>query len=179
MFMYTLEHKVSLSYRTTWWMFTKLDRDEVLIVTHLCIGFSANSFQGWIQGRAICQKYVNKGFPFQRTSSSDRKATATNRIYGSDLKAYGKKRYYFWFHSEVKFLTRLWCPFGLSHFGVFYCNFYRFVRKKVLYLHSFLCIVHVYKWENAYKRFIICQKNFNEFFKCIYFSEGRVRGGGH
>ena len=25
----------SLSYRTTWWMFTKLDRDEVLIITHL------------------------------------------------------------------------------------------------------------------------------------------------
>ena len=43
MFMYTLEHIISLSYRTTLWMFTKLDRDEVLIVTHLCIGFSANS----------------------------------------------------------------------------------------------------------------------------------------
>ena len=38
------------------WMFTKLDRDEVLIVTHLCIGFSANSTQERIQGRAICQK---------------------------------------------------------------------------------------------------------------------------
>ena len=56
MFMYTLEHIISLSYRTTLWMFTKLDRDEVLIVTHLCIGFSANSTQGRIQGRAICQK---------------------------------------------------------------------------------------------------------------------------
>ena len=27
-------------------MFTKLDRDEVLIITHLFIGFSANSTQG-------------------------------------------------------------------------------------------------------------------------------------
>ena len=26
---------------------------------------------------------------------------------------------YFWFHSEVKFLTRFWRLFGLSHFGVF------------------------------------------------------------
>ena len=50
MFMYTLEHIISLSYRTTLWMFTKLDRDEVLIVTHLCIEFSAKSTQGRIQG---------------------------------------------------------------------------------------------------------------------------------
>ena len=46
MSMYTFEHIISLSYRTTLWIFTKLDRDEVLIVTHLCIGFSANSTQG-------------------------------------------------------------------------------------------------------------------------------------
>ena len=32
MHVYTLEHIISLSYRTTLWMFTKLDRDEVLIV---------------------------------------------------------------------------------------------------------------------------------------------------
>ena len=47
---HVLEHIVSLSYRTTWWMFTKLDRDEVLIITHLFIGFSANSNQRRIQG---------------------------------------------------------------------------------------------------------------------------------
>ena len=47
---------ISLSYRTTLWVFTKLDRDEVLIVRHLCIGFLANSTQGRIQGRGICQK---------------------------------------------------------------------------------------------------------------------------
>ena len=28
-------------------------------------------------------------------------------LYGSDLKAYGKKRYYFWFHSKVNFFKRL------------------------------------------------------------------------
>ena len=50
MHVYVLEHIISLSYRTTWWMFTKLDRDEVLIITHLFIGFLANSSQGRIQG---------------------------------------------------------------------------------------------------------------------------------
>ena len=51
MHVYVLEHIISLSYRTTWWMFTKLDRDEVPIITHLFIGFSANSTQGRIRGR--------------------------------------------------------------------------------------------------------------------------------
>ena len=47
------------------------------------------------------------GGPLLReTSSSDRKATGTNRMHSSDLEACGKKCCYFWFHSEVKFLTR-------------------------------------------------------------------------
>ena len=50
MHVYEWEHIVSLYYRTTRWMFTKLDRDEVLIIRHLFIGFSANSTQGRIQG---------------------------------------------------------------------------------------------------------------------------------
>ena len=33
------------------------------------------------------------------------KATATNRIHSIYLEAFGKKCCYFWFHSEVKFLT--------------------------------------------------------------------------
>ena len=52
MHVYVWEHIVSLYYRTTWWIFTKLGRDEVLMVQHLCLGFSANSAQGWIQGGA-------------------------------------------------------------------------------------------------------------------------------
>ena len=42
---YELEHIVSLSYRTAWWMFTKFGTDEVLMVPHmtLCLCFSANS----------------------------------------------------------------------------------------------------------------------------------------
>ena len=48
----------------------------------------------------------SRGPLFQRTSSSDRKATATNQMHSSHLEAFGKKCCYFWFHSEVKFLTR-------------------------------------------------------------------------
>ena len=48
----------------------------------------------------------SRGPLLQETSSSDRKATATNRMDSNDLEACGKKCCYFWFHSEVKFLTR-------------------------------------------------------------------------
>ena len=51
------------------------------------------------------QKYVNEGSLLQRTSSSAWKATAIKPMHGSDLKAYGKKRCYYGFHSEVKYLT--------------------------------------------------------------------------
>ena len=52
-------------------------------------------------------KNRSQGGPvLQETSSSDRKATATNRMHSSDLETCGKKCCYFWFHSEVKFLTR-------------------------------------------------------------------------
>ena len=49
----------------------------------------------------------SRGGPLlQRTSPSDQKATATNRMHSSDLEAFGKKCCCFWLHSEVKFLTR-------------------------------------------------------------------------
>ena len=83
---------------------------------HICIDPWAKSAQGWIQCDA---KIGHGGSLLQRTSSSDRKDTATNRMHSSDLEAFGKKYCYFWFHWEVKFLTRFGRPFGLSHFGVF------------------------------------------------------------
>ena len=55
-------------------------------------------------GSRAGQKKVTGGPLLQETSSSDRKATATNRMHSSDLEACGKKCCYFWFHSEVKFL---------------------------------------------------------------------------
>ena len=59
------------------------------------------------RGRSrVGPNYVTGGPLLQRTSSSDWKATATNQMHSSDLEAFGKKCCYFWFHSEVKFLTR-------------------------------------------------------------------------
>ena len=81
----------------------KLGRDEVLMVPYKCCCFSARSAQGRIQGGA---KIGHGGPLLQESSSSDRKATATNRMHRNDLEACGKKCCYFWFHSEVKFLTR-------------------------------------------------------------------------
>ena len=52
MHVYVWEHIVSLYYSTAWWMFTKLGRDEVLMVPYKCCCFSARSPQGQIQGGA-------------------------------------------------------------------------------------------------------------------------------
>ena len=52
MHVYVLEHIVSLCYRTAWWIFTKLGRDEVLMAPHLWLDFSANPAQGLIQSGA-------------------------------------------------------------------------------------------------------------------------------
>ena len=60
MHVYVWEHIVSLSYRTARWMFTKVGKDEVLMVPHKCCCFSARSIQGRIQGRA---KIGNGGSP--------------------------------------------------------------------------------------------------------------------
>ena len=38
MHVYVLEYIVSLSYRTAWWMFTKVGRDEVFMTLHLSLG---------------------------------------------------------------------------------------------------------------------------------------------
>ena len=102
--------------RTAWWILMKLGRDEVLMVPYKCCCFSARSPEGRIQGVA---KIGHGGPLLQETSSSDRKATATNQMLRSDLEACGKKCCYFWFHSKVKFLTRFWRLSGLRHFALF------------------------------------------------------------
>ena len=60
----------------------KLGTDEVLKVPYKCCCVSTRSTQGSIKGRA---KLCHGGPLFQRTSSSDRKATATNQMHSSDL----------------------------------------------------------------------------------------------
>ena len=102
--------------RTAWWILMKLGMHEVLMVPYKCCCISARSAKGRIQGGA---KIGHGGPLLQETSSSDQKATATNRMHSNDLEACGKKSCYFWFHSEVKFVTRFWRLFGLSHFALF------------------------------------------------------------
>ena len=63
----------------------KLGRDEVLIVPYKCCCFLARSAQGRIQGGAKIGHGV-MGCPLlQESSSSDRKATATNRMHSNDI----------------------------------------------------------------------------------------------
>ena len=133
-------HNFNFFSRTAWWILMKLGRDEVLMVPYKCCCFSDRSAKGRIQGGA---KIGHGGPLLQESSSSDRKATATNRMDSNDLEACGKKCCYFWFHSEVKFLTRFWRRFGLSHFCVFYWYFYRFLCSKELYLHLF-CVISLF-----------------------------------
>ena len=70
----------------------KLGKDEVLMVPYECCSFSARTAEGRIQGG---EKIGHGGPLLQETSSSDRKATVTNRINSNDLEAYGKKCCYF------------------------------------------------------------------------------------
>ena len=61
MHVYVLKHKVSLYYRTDWWMFTKIVRDEVLMAPHMHLDVSATSIKGRIQGYA---QNKSPGVPF-------------------------------------------------------------------------------------------------------------------
>ena len=67
---------------------------------HICIDFWSKSVQGWIQDGA---KIGHWGPLLQRTSSSDRKATATNQMHSSDIEALGKKCCYFGFIRKSNF----------------------------------------------------------------------------
>ena len=124
--------------RTAWWILMNLGRDEVLMVPYKCCCFSARSAQGRIQGGA---KIGQRGPLLQETSSSDWKATATNQMDNNHLEACGKKCYYFWFHSEVKFLTRFWRLFGLKSFLRILMQFLYIVDFYAV--KSFICIYFV------------------------------------
>ena len=64
------------------------------MVPYKCCCFSARS-----------AKIFHRVSLLQRTSSSDREATATNQMHSNtcNQEACGKKCSYFWFDSEVKF----------------------------------------------------------------------------
>ena len=96
-------------------------------------------------------------------------------MHNNDLEACGMKFCSVWFHSEVKLLTRFWHLFGLSHFALFQCNFYRFLCGKVFNLHLF-CVISMFVGGRClYKRFK-CLKNFNEF--SMYLFRWRKGEGG-
>ena len=69
--------------------------DEIHVVTYV-------KAKGMIQ----CGAKVGHGGPLLQKTSSDQNATAANWKHINDLAACGKKWYYFWFRSEVFFLTR-------------------------------------------------------------------------
>ena len=116
MHVYVWEHIVSLYYSTAWWMFTKLGRDEVLMVPYKCCCFSARSPQGRIQGGA---KIGHAGSP-----------SSTNFFFR--LEGYSNKpNSWQWSRSMwgvvllllVPFRSQIfdvfWRLFGLSHFALF------------------------------------------------------------
>ena len=142
---YVLEHIVSLNYRIAWWIFTKLGRDKVLMTPLICIDSWAKSVQGWIQGGA---KIGPRGSLLQRTSSSDRKATATYWMHSNDLKHLGRSIIIFGFIGKSNFLRVLdvfldWVI--LMYFNAISIDFCAIKSLSAL----ILCNFHLYKWENA------------------------------
>ena len=81
-------------------------RDEVLMAPLMSSGVTAISTQRLIQGRAEVGYQGGGGSPL-KTSFSERKATATNRMYINDVEACGMKCCYFWFN--YNFFSRVYC----------------------------------------------------------------------
>ena len=114
----------------------KLGRDAVLMVPYKCCCFSARSPQGLIQ----CGAKIGQGGPLlQETSSSDQKATATNRMHSNDLEACGKKCCFFFL---VPCRTLILDFVILAYFNV--------ISVDCVLSALILCNFHVYKWEKAY-----------------------------
>ena len=151
-----------------------LGRDAVLMVPYKCCYLSARSTQRRIQGGAK----IGYGGPLlQETSSSDWKATATNRMHSNDLEACGKKccYRYFWFHSESNFLCVFDVFVDLVIFAYFNAISIQFLCGKLLYLHLF-CEISMFLSGRRIIEKIKCLEIFNEFFMFLF--RWRKRGGG-
>ena len=114
----------------------ELGRDEVLMA-HTCVKvFRPDPPRGGSRGAKIGQR----GSPSSKeTSSSDRKATATNQMDSNDLEACGKKCCYFWFHFKVQILTRSDVFLDLVILAYFNVISIRFMRQSAL--SAFICII--------------------------------------
>ena len=96
-----------MDFDETWWGWSTHGPLQVLL-------FFGQIRPGADPGRG---KNRSRGVPFfKKLLLQTRMATATNQMDSNDLEACGKKCCYFWFHSEVKFLTRFSRLFGLSYF---------------------------------------------------------------
>ena len=121
-----------------------IGRDEVPMIPYMCCCFSTRSAKGWIRDGA---KLGHGGPLLQETSSSDRKATTTNRMYSNDLEACGffcsVPNSNFWrvFDALLDFVI-------LAYFNVISIDVY--AVKCVICINFYSCNFQVYKWEKAY-----------------------------
>ena len=104
------------------WSLTSVD-----VFGQICVGADPGQGQNRSRGGPL----------LQRTSASDWKASATNRMHSNDLEACGMLYCYFWFHSKVKFLTRFRHLFGLivilPYFNAISVDFY-----------AVKCLIYIY-----------------------------------
>ena len=101
MHVYVLEHIVSLATEPIDGCLRNLVGMKYSLVIRLFGKPLPGVDPGWGKNRS-------RGSPSLQCTSSDRKATATNRMHSNDLEACGKKCLYFWFYSEVKFFVPFW-----------------------------------------------------------------------
>ena len=135
----------------------KLGWDDVLMA-RTCIKGVRQIGPGQIQGRV---KLGHQGSPSSR-NFFDRKATATNLMHSNDLEVCVMKCCYFWFLSEVKFLTRFDVFLDLVILPYFNAiSILGFLCGKVLHLHLF-CVISMFLCGRRLK-------NLNEFFMYLHF----------
>ena len=149
------EHIVSIYYRTACWMFQNLVGMMCLWPAHALRCFRQIG-PGQIQGRV---KLGHRGSPSSR-NFFDRKATATNLMHSNDLEACGMKCCYFWFPSEVKFLTRFDVFLDLVILPYSNAISIGFLCGKVLHLHLF-CVISMFLCGRRLK-------NLNELFMYLH-----------
>ena len=121
----------------------KLGRDEVLMVPSVIFRSDPPRGGSRVGQKLLDGKNRSRGPLLQETTSSDWKATATNQMDSNDLEACWKKCSYFWFRSEVKFLTLFDVFLDLVIVANFNANFYILLCSKELYLHLF-CVISMF-----------------------------------
>ena len=147
---FEFEQMSSLYNWTAWWI-------------HISFWYLGQIYRGWIQGGA---KIVHVGSLLKKTSSSDRKATATNQMQNNNLEACWNKCCCFWLHLEVKFLTHFDICLDLVMLVSFIAIYIDFYSVKC-FICIYFCSFHVYKWEIGLYIRCICFENLNDIFAFI------------